>query len=80
MDKYILINCTEDGDKYFTTFENKEILNKVLNEMLEENITVEDFIPEYDITQNMNYMQGYILIKGEVVIPKIVKEVTKLEI
>lgn len=80
MDKYFLINCTEDGDKYFTIFENKESLNETLNEMLEENITVGDFIPECNMTQNMDYMQEYILIKGEFIIPKIVTKITKLEI
>ncbi len=79
-ENYILINNTEDGDHYFTVFKNKTELNKILDEMLDEGQTPDDFISKENIQQNLNYNQGYILIKGEIIIPKALAEITKMGI
>ncbi len=94
MDKYYVIESSEDGDAFISEYDSKEELLKELNE------TIEDIKPSYlkkFLDSFKNKLEYYssnrkfveiqqfgentkIIIKGEIIIPKEEKVVTKISI
>ena len=73
---YYLFSVSEDGDVYFQAY-TKEALEASLEEYPED-FNLEDFndaLPPMDL---MAWSERKLLIKGEIIVPKVVETVTKL--
>lgn len=82
MEKYILISLSEDGDKNLIVFKTEKELNKWLDEVSKDDDEFLDkclTVAEVQAS-GLDYSLGYLLIKGDSIIPKIVKEVTKIRV
>lgn len=78
---YYVLSVSDDGDKYLDSYTEKQ-LNKILTKRMrdEEGFSVDDYLSEIP-SEGLDYVCGKaIIFKGEIVVPKIKKEVTKVEI
>jgi hypothetical protein len=76
MEKYYLLRCDEDGDHYLKKYTKKEI-----EEMLRLKVRDEekvDFASE--LPEDLNQFCGEIIIKGEIIVPKIDEVVVRYKI
>ena len=76
MEKYYLITCTEDGDHRIKEYTEQK-LSKEINEWLADGDE-----PEFEskLPDNLDMFSGYIIIKGEIIVPKKEKVVEKLSL
>lgn len=77
-DNLIAIHCSEDGDKSIR-FTTKTEFMKELERNLKDGCSMPRFAKPGEKIE-MDYFSGYILIAGEVIVPKAVEKVTKYEL
>lgn len=71
---YFILRSTEDGIT-LRYFETREDLEEELEEYAEDG-----FLEEPPLDSDLSYMQGNLLIKGDVVVPRPVEVVTRLTV
>jgi hypothetical protein len=77
-DKLIAIYCSEDGDKSIQFTTKAEFL-KQMERDLEDGCSPSKFAKPGE-KLDLDHFVGYILIAGEVIVPKAVEKVTKYEL
>lgn len=77
-DKLIAIYCSEDGDKSIE-FTTKTAFMREMEQNLKDGSSMPKFAKPGE-KLDLDYFVGYILIEGEVIVPKPVERVTKYEL
>lgn len=77
--KVIAIHCSEDGDKSIEFTTKDAFMKKMEDYYLKDGIPLPRFAkPGEEII--LDNFSGYILIEGEIVVPKSIEKVTKYEL
>lgn len=77
-DNLIAIHCSEDGDKSIRFTTKAEFMKMLDEDYIKDGCKLPRFAKPGEKIE-MDYFSGYILIAGEVVVPKPVEKVTKYE-
>ena len=77
-DQLITIYCSEDGDKSISFTTKAEFMKKIEEDYIRYDCKMPRFAQPVEKI-NMDHFSGYILIEGNVIVPKPVEKVTKYE-
>lgn len=78
-DKIVAIYCSEDGDKSITFTTKAEFMKGIENDYVKYGAPLPRFAKPGEQIR-LDYFSGYILIEGDVIVPKPVEKVTKYEL